>query len=524
MKKQKDTFLLICSFLLIAACLFSLFAGVKGFNDFKAIEEYKTQEKTEGLANIDTGIDGINQLKENEETYLNGYGTYTAGLASYAAGQQALAEGAAKLNAGEAQYKAGQQTLADGKAQYAAGKEKLDANTDAYNEGKQKLALAEGLVGINDALGMNDPLGLKDQITDGKAQLKEYEDGQQQLSEAATSISAGEAQLSAAGTQLKKGYADYQAGQSALASGAAQLADGKQQLSVFEEGENQVAAGMMTLLQTGPIYRHDGTTIAVEGVASRLGLSDDPTTEEMEAAIYAKNDDGSVKVVNGVNYLNFDNCMKICKAGQQFIADQTDDVTAELMSRVILYMVMFLTSLLGAIAGIKGADAAYAPRRLEGTTFMGMIVAILAIGANVYGLISHYAGYTYPLEDGSYSGNLQFIAAITIAAAAILFAVAAYSSLTAYKKGLADGTISPDGPTDGEIPDTALDDGAVPQAVNAETPAAEEMPADTTAPAAPAEDAEAANKLHKLESQEAELKEMLASLSSKINDIKQQTV
>ena len=100
---------------------------------------------------------------------------------------------------------------------------------------------------------------------------------------------------------------------------------------------------------------------------------------------------------------------------------------------------------------------------------MGMIVAILAIGANVYGLISHYAGYTYPLEDGSYSGNLQFIAAITIAAAAILFAVAAYSSLTAYKKGLADGTISPDGPTDGEIPDTALDDGAVPQAVNAET-------------------------------------------------------
>lgn len=61
--------------------------------------------------------------------------------------------------------------------------------------------------------------------------------------------------------------------------------------------------------------------------------------------------------------------------------------------------------LLGAIAGIKGADAAYAPKHLEGTTFMGMLVAILGLGANEHGLIGGYTGYTYPLKDGYLQRN-----------------------------------------------------------------------------------------------------------------------
>ena len=33
MKKQGNAFLVVCSLLLIAACLFSVYSGVRGFND-----------------------------------------------------------------------------------------------------------------------------------------------------------------------------------------------------------------------------------------------------------------------------------------------------------------------------------------------------------------------------------------------------------------------------------------------------------------------------------------------------------
>jgi len=165
---------------------------------------------------------------------------------------------------------------------------------------------------------------------------------------------------------------------------------------------------------------------------------------------------------------------------------------------------MFVIMLLGLIAGIKGADAAFAPKRLEGTAFLGMVVAILAVGANVYGLINRYNGYTYPLEDGTYSGTLQFVSLLVLAGAAILFALVCYSAFKSYKAAVAAGAA--DGPVADVDDATVLDDGA------AETVSATQLDADS----------ENEIKLKKLEKQEAELKEMLASLSGKISDIKKQ--
>lgn len=88
----------------------------------------------------------------------------------------------------------------------------------------------------------------------------------------------------------------------------------------------QLAAGMETLMTTPAIIGHDGT-VEVESIASRLG--DD-------FSYWALNDDGSVKTVNGCQYLNLDNCLKVCTAGQEFIADQGDSVTAELTGRIFL--------------------------------------------------------------------------------------------------------------------------------------------------------------------------------------------
>jgi len=488
MKQEKNVFQVVVSLILIAGCLFSLFAGVKGINDFLEIKDYKTEEKEEGLANIDLLLDGIAQLKENEGTYNNGVATYNAGLASYYAGQKSLAEGAAKLDAGEAQYAAGQQTLQNGYAQYNAGKAELDANTDAYNEGKQKLALAEGLITIGQATGVGDPMGLQQQIDEGKPQLEKYEAGQKQLAEAEKQLQDGEQKLAAAQKELQAGYATYNAGVDQLNSGAAQLANGKTQLSVFEDGASQVAYGMAVLMSQPTIYDGSSDRVAVKSVADRLGK---------DFSYWKLNADGTIMVVNGCQYLDFDNCLLVCKAGQNYIADTEADVTQELMSRANLYIVLFIICILGTIAGIKGVDAAYAPKRLEGTAFLGMITAVLAIGGNAYGLISGYTDYTYPLENGAYSGNLQFIAYVVIAVLATVFAVVTYSAMSSYKKALADGSIIED---EEELvledPGDLVEDPRQPANIDS------------------VEDIEA------LEKQKAELQKMMDSLSSKIDDIK----
>ena len=86
-------------------------------------------------------------------------------------------------------------------------------------------------------------------VADGKAQLKQYEDGLVQLAEAEKAIAAGEAQLKDAEKQLAQGEVD-------LAAGGNKLADGKKQLNTFEDGCAQVAAGC-ELLMSQPAYMND---------------------------------------------------------------------------------------------------------------------------------------------------------------------------------------------------------------------------------------------------------------------------
>lgn len=54
---------------------------------------------------------------------------------------------------------------------------------------------------------------------------------------------------------------------------------------------------------------------------------------------------------------------------------------------------------------------------------LGIITAVLAVGCNIFGLLTRYHGYTYPLKDGTYSGTLQIIAIITFALVALGFLI-----------------------------------------------------------------------------------------------------
>lgn len=278
---MKKVLLTIISVCLIAASIFGLFAGVSSFSDIMNVKEYKEKDAEEGLESIDTLDAGLDQLQENEGTYLAGVDTYTAGLISYS-------EGKTQLSAGYAAYYAGKKQLEEGKAAYAAGKKQIEDNTAAYNEGKATLAKIEPLmpyvnqyvefrdgtianlggfssaqawfvsvvrpIAAKQGLAIPDdvtdlPAYIQQMVADGKAQLKQYEDGLVQLAEAEKAIAAGEAQLRDAEKQLAQGEVD-------LANGGNQLADGKKQLNVFEDGCAQVAAGC-ELLMSQPAYMND---------------------------------------------------------------------------------------------------------------------------------------------------------------------------------------------------------------------------------------------------------------------------
>ena len=243
---MKRVLLMVFSIILILACIFGLFACVAGVRDVLNIQEYKTADAAFARENLKTAQAGIAQLSENEQTYLTGVGTYTDGLSQYTKGKSDYAAGQATLAAGE-------KTLAEGYAAYEAGKKalaegqaKIDANTQAYNEGKEKLAKIEPLLpylnqyvqfrdgtiaklpGFDSAqvwfvsivrplgarLGLNIPADVTDfpayinqMVADGKAQLKEYEDGLVQIEEGKKQLAAAEKELAAGEAKLAAGRA-----------------------------------------------------------------------------------------------------------------------------------------------------------------------------------------------------------------------------------------------------------------------------------------------------------------------------
>ena len=120
------------SVLLIAAALFGFYGGAINLNDVLACKDYWEIKGEESTADMNKLEDGLNQLKENEQAYLDG-------VDALADGEQALADG-------EVALAKGQKTLAKGEADYAAAPGKL-------KKGKKDLSditrLINGLVKAN---------------------------------------------------------------------------------------------------------------------------------------------------------------------------------------------------------------------------------------------------------------------------------------------------------------------------------------------------------------------------------------
>ena len=471
---KRSIFSIIMSIFLILACMFGLAAAWLGVKDCMNIKEYKEEEKKEAEVVSDLE-DAIVLLQQNEEAYLDGIGAYTKGLSDYSSGKSELNKGYKDYDAGKKAYEKGKKTYEDGLKAYEQGKKDLeagkkrvaegqaliDANTEAYLEGKAKLEQLEPLMeyldtymkfreGVLSKIGgftsaqiwfvtvvrpiaatrgleipfdvIDFPAYMQKMVAEGEAQIKEYEDGLAELEAGKAQIAAGEAalkdaegQLKAGEKELKAGEKDLKAGESKLRAGeqelkegAAKLADGKASLEEFEDGMRQVDGYLMEIYTQPTVYRHNGD-IAIPSPELALGEDFD---------WYKHNENGEVAAIrNGDPYIDLDKAMDVCRAFRTYVSDQGDDVAAELYARLGLYIALAVASVLGIVSAVLALCG-------KMTLVLGAIVAFLGLGANIFGLCTSYLGYTYPLDNGAYSGNLQLIALVFFALIAVCFAVA----------------------------------------------------------------------------------------------------
>ena len=500
---MKRVLLMVFSIILILACIFGLFACVAGVRDVLNINDYKHADAAYARENLETARAGIAQLKENEETYLTGVGTYTDGLSQYSKGLNDYAAGQATLAAGE-------KTLAEGYAAYEAGKKKLaegqaqiDANTQAYNEGKEKLAKIEPLLpylnqyvqfrdgtiaklpGFDSAqawfvsvvrpiaskMGLNIPADVTDfpayvnqMVADGKAQLKQYEDGLAELEAGKKQLAEAEKQLAAGEAKLAAGRQDLAAGANKLAVAKGQLADGKAQLSVFEQGELTLADGARALFEgMQPCFSFYGGEQTVKSLPEyNLIVKEDGRAHVNEEAyeafgeyvisnMYKVDENGAVVEKNGYPMLDLDKCKTLCDKAEQYLQDQEADIKSEVYVRIGMYVALAVAAVLGIIAGIFGIVAAVNGSKRTGKT-LGLISAIMAIAVLITGLVTKFHDYVYTIRVDSagnyvgetaakldfvpvqeYTGSLHLTAICVLAGAAILGVIFAFIASKAAK-------------------------------------------------------------------------------------------
>ncbi|MBO4383646.1 MAG: hypothetical protein J5847_06095 [Clostridia bacterium] len=459
----------IVSTLLALVSIFGLLAGAFGIRDALAVKDYMTAGEGDPVAQL---TDGISQLKENETAYNDGIVQYKDGLIQLDDGAAQLADGEVQLADGKRQLADGEKQLAQGYRDYAAGQKQLadgqrqiDENTAAYKEGKATLAKIEPIIpylnkyiafrdgtiakldGFSDAqawfmsivrplmkqLGLFDipddvtdlPVYITTMVKDGKAQLKQYEDGlkqladgKRQLAEGKKQLEDGERQLADGRRQVAQGEKDLAKGYEDYADGEQQLKDGRAQLKLFEDGMVQLADGLNEVLSQKS-YAYKNGTVVVSSPADKLGKDFD---------FYKKTKDGvDIKMLNGESYVDLDQATKTRDVLATYVDDMTGAVTKEIVSRLATSALLILGSLAGLIAAIRGLT------KTKGFV-PGVIAAVLGLVALIGGIATKFTDRVFLLEDGGATGGLQVAGIVLFTILACLFAAVTYFTRDKTKK------------------------------------------------------------------------------------------
>lgn len=211
---------------------------------------------------------------------------------------------------------------------------------------------------------------------------------------------AGVKKLAAGKNQYAQGLADYAAApakladaEQQLADGRAQLADGKSQLAEYEDGEQQVRDGLATLVGTE-------SDLDLESILDRL--------------------DGDGDFDNGDKHLEIDEGLAAVEAGRGYQADDSELITAEIMTRAVGTGALLAAGVLAVLAAIlsfvkknKGAG----------------VLAVLSAAAGAFGAVeASQAGSYFSNIAGSTAGQSGMIAAGILGCVALVHAIVHFTA------------------------------------------------------------------------------------------------
>ncbi|MBR3376270.1 MAG: hypothetical protein IKG44_01070 [Mogibacterium sp.] len=128
------------SVLLIAAACFGFYGSAVTVNDVLACKDYWEEAGEKSTADMNKLEDGLNQLLENEQAYLDGLGQIADAEVQLAEGEKTLAKGEADYAAAPGKLAAARSAIASGEAQLADGKETLAAGKSMLKQLKEGVA------------------------------------------------------------------------------------------------------------------------------------------------------------------------------------------------------------------------------------------------------------------------------------------------------------------------------------------------------------------------------------------------
>ncbi len=437
----------LISIILVLAALFGIVAAGLSAKAALDTKDHYSKAGEENDKNMKAFDDGLAQLEENEQAYLDGRTTLEAGKQQYEAGK-------AQYDEGKAQYEAGKASLEQAK-QVIEGVEQLQTGYASWQEGYNGLvALAEqaGLeapsaenVAAYDAAieqaGVEALKGVPQAVADGKAQLGEgltalieglmadetmgaaiaqasgmsadqisqtmaalpqlpydqFNGAMNGFMQAAAPLSDGvKQQVEQGETALADAEAQLAAAETQLADAEKQIADGEAQLKAFEDGRDQII-GAASQVVANPADK------GLKSIADRLG----------EGFTFVKE--------NGD--LDIPAAKKVSEAWHAYSDDSGKAITKEVVTRVIGAALILLASLIALFAGIKG---------LRGKG--GKVVSCIAFLLSGAGVAALFIGGSYFTDKAAEAAKFNTFAPIILAGGIAVAAVALIHTFSAPKK------------------------------------------------------------------------------------------
>ena len=275
--------------------------GVGEINDgLSSAEEHLGQTDLDGLANVQSLIEGTNELKDGASALNIALNDLSTGVQASAAGAQGIEEGLASVNDNLSAMSGAMRQLEEGYSQLENGLGSFSAYfnsiTSAIDGAKQGYAQIEASLTnlIETKPELASEVDIQTSLAVAKEGRKQLEELSARLKELLPQYEAAMSSFEEANdsfTEVNEGFALLESGVSELLNGSSELTAGLQQAA---DGSKQLA-GKTPILETGLTQINDGQLQLLSGLEELTSQM-----EEMQEGL-AKSTDGLSEISNGLS-------------------------------------------------------------------------------------------------------------------------------------------------------------------------------------------------------------------------------